>query len=344
MSNLTDTQFYFEQRIAQIHTLWLNLGRQKIKYIFMQKIDFVKNLETIVEKLKSQEIISKFQIGFNQPGQNFNYSSITPLLFLSKSNYDQIKNETQFEEILTSLNSKEIYAETNLSHLTTILIDVSARNILTQSNAVALYNFHNTLIQTLHLSKNVLQSKSITESLVNEVENGVVVFQVLIESEGLETSQYIKIFTAINELIETISKIVNEQEQKSEIILLDSGSDSNIGIKSGIETAKSLFLIFKEVWDFITNFQFYKQKQKNQALLESLTIRAEIQKKVEEGILTPDEGKEYLHMIKTRTDDLIGMKVLPKQIVIESNQIENKKLLAEFEGIKMLSSGDHISQ
>jgi hypothetical protein len=34
------------------------------------------------------------------------------------------------------------------------------------------------------------------------------------------------------------------------------------------------------------------------------------------------------------------MKVLPKQIVIESNQIENKKLLAEFEGMKMLSSGD----
>jgi hypothetical protein len=56
--------------------------------------------------------------------------------------------------------------------------------------------------------------------------------------------------------------------------------------------------------------------------------------------LTEAEGKEYLHMIKTRTDDLIGMKVLPKQIIMESNQIENKKLLAEFEGTKMLSSGD----
>ncbi len=56
--------------------------------------------------------------------------------------------------------------------------------------------------------------------------------------------------------------------------------------------------------------------------------------------MTEAEGKEYLHMIKTRTDDLIGMKVLPKQIIMESNQIENKKLLAEFEGTKMLSSGD----
>jgi hypothetical protein len=306
----------------------------------MQKIDFVKSLATIVEKLKSQEILSQFQAGFSQPGQNFNYATINPLLFLSKSNYDQIKGEAQFEEILAVLNAQGIYTETNLSNLTTILQTGPAQNIIRHANAIALYNFHNTIIQTSNLSKNILQSKSITETLVNEVDNGVVVFQILIESEGLETSQYIKIFTAINELIETISKIVNEQEQKSEIILLDSGSDSNVGVKSGIETAKSLFLIFKEVWDFVTNFQFYKQKQKNQALLESLTIRTEIQKKVDEGILTEQEGKEYLHMIKTRTDDLIGMKVLPKQIVIESNQIENKKLLAEFEGMKMLSSGN----
>lgn len=32
----------------------------------MQKIDFVKNLETIVEKLKSQEIVTQFQAGFAQ--------------------------------------------------------------------------------------------------------------------------------------------------------------------------------------------------------------------------------------------------------------------------------------
>ena len=62
--------------------------------------------------------------------------------------------------------------------------------------------------------------------------------------------------------------------------------------------------------------------------------------KVEDGILTKEEGLEYLHMIKTRTDDLIGMKVMPKKIVIDSNQIENKKLLEDFAGTKLLSSGD----
>jgi hypothetical protein len=309
----------------------------------MQKIDFVKNLEIIVEKLKSEDIINLFDIGFKQPGENYNYGVINSLLFLSKSNYDQIKNQPQYSEIIITLYAESIYLESNLSYLTTIFRMTSGNNILTNAKAVDLYNFHKTLVQTKNLSQNILQSKSITESLTNEVDNGVVVFQVLIEGEGLETSQYIKIFTAIDELIETISKIFNEQDEKSEIILLDSGSDSNIGVKSGVETAKSLFLIFKEVWDFITNFQFYKNKQKNNALMESLTIRKEIQKKIEEGIITEEEGKEYLHMIKTRTDDLIGMKVLPKQIVLETNQIENKKLLAGFEGMKMLSIGDQMN-
>ena len=90
---------------------------------------------------------------------------------------------------------------------------------------------------------------------MNEGNNGVIFFQILIDGEGLETEQYIKIFTTLNELIKTIGKIVDEKEEKSEIILLDSGSDSNIGVKSGIETAKALFLIFKEVWDFIISFK-----------------------------------------------------------------------------------------
>ncbi|WPP48819.1 hypothetical protein [Catalinimonas niigatensis] len=308
----------------------------------MQKIDFIKNLEAIVKKLKSHEIVEQFNSGFAKPGQNYNYATINPLLFSSKSNYDQIKDEIGFAEILASLNAQDIYKESNLSHLTTILRAALAGNILVQSSAVSLYNFHTTLLQTLNLSKSILQSKKIAESLRNEGDNGVVLFQILIEGEGLKTEQYIKIFTTINELIQTISKIVDEAEQKSEIILLDSGSDTNVGVRAGIETAKSLFLIFKEIWDFITNFKFYKQKQKNQALLESLTIRTEIQKKVDEGILTQKEGKEYLHMIKTRTDDLIGMKVLPKQIVIDTNQVENRKLLAEFEGMKMLTDGNEI--
>lgn len=306
----------------------------------MQKIDFIKNLQTIVDKLQSEAITNQFKKGFSNPGTGYAYNNINPLLFQSKSNYDQLKNDDRYSAILTSLSAQAIYSEDNLANLTTILVPQGANGIITRPNSVELYNFHNTLTSTLKLSKEILVSETLDSSFENAINNGVLVFQILIESEGLSTEKYIKIFSALQELIETISKIFNETEQNPEIILLDSGSDTNVGIKSGVETTKSLFLIFKEIWDFITNFKYYKSAQKNKALLESLSIRTEIQKKVDEKILTPEEGKEYLHLIKTRTDDLIGMKVLPKVIVLETNQIENKKLLEGFEGLKMLTGGD----
>ena len=74
--------------------------------------------------------------------------------------------------------------------------------------------------------------------------------------------------------------------------------------------------------------------------MESLTIRSEILKKVEDEVITDSEATAYIHMIKTRTDDLIGMKVLPKQIVLENNKIENKKLLKDIEGVRLLTSGE----
>lgn len=306
----------------------------------MQKIDFVKNLEVIVEKLRSTEITSLFEKGFLGPNQNFEYNNVIPILFASKSNYDQIKDNSKFSNILLNLQSENIYEEHNLYTLTTYLVTTTAGNILLRTSIINLYNFHKTLISILKLAKNVLQGAEVTENLENEIDNGLIIFQILIENEGLETEQYIKIFTAINELIQTVENVLGEISQKSEIILLDSGSDTNFGIKTGIETAKSLFLIFKEVWDFITNHKHYKSKQENQTLIESLTIRTLIQEKIETGVITKEEGLEYVYKIKTRTDDLIGMKVLPKQIVIESNNIENRKLLKEFEVTKLLSTGE----
>lgn len=307
----------------------------------MQKIDFSNNLDTIVERLQSVEILNLFRTGFSNPGQGYPYSQINPLLFLSKSNFDQLKNNERYSLILNSLNALTIYEEQNLSSIVTTLQQTRITEILTNARVVAFFNFHNALQSTSILAKTVLLSSDTINNFEESINNGIVIFQVVIEKEGLETEKYIKIFSGLQELIETISKILGESEQKPEIVLLDSGSDTNIGVKSGIETAKSLFLIFKEIWDFIINFRYYKQKQNNKALLDSLSIRAEISKRIEDGTITKEEGQEYAHMIKTRTDDLIGMKVLPKQIVIDKNQIENRKLLEEFEGLKMLTDGNN---
>lgn len=305
----------------------------------MQKIDFIQHLDTIVTELNSEAITQQFAAGFAQPSQNFTFQNIIPFLFRSKSSYDNIKNDYRYSEIFKSFNAEGIYSENNLSSLANILRTSNATSVLPHGNAVAFYIFHRTLLATVKLAKEVLSKEILDHGLDEALAKGVIVFQVIIEADGLSPEKYMKIFSALKELINAISKVVNEEDE-SEIILLDSGSDTNIGIKTGIETARSIFLVFKELWDFLINYKHYKHGIRNKTLTESLTLIADIKRKVEDKILTEEEGREYIHIIKTRTDDLIGMKTVPKQIAVQKNEVENKKLLNEIDSIKLLTGGE----
>ena len=96
----------------------------------------------------------------------------------------------------------------------------------------------------------------------------------------------------------------------------------------------------KEVWDYITSFSFNRQDRKNKALLESLSIRTEIQNKVDQGTISEEEAQEYMHYIKTRTDKLIGLKTLPKQIVLQTNNQPNRNLLEDLKVKGLLTGGN----
>lgn len=317
----------------------------------MQKFDFVKNLEKIAENLFSQEILKHFDNAINQPQSNYAFGHLNPILFSSKSRYDQLKTDKDIFEILRNLNSVEIYSESNLSSLTNYFSNQQIKSIFTIKQCLAFYKFHLSIVSTLSISKNLLLKESYSESNEQSLENGILIFEVVIEEDSKNINLYIKILSLLNELGTLVDKIYNsgteeenteteeEEENKNsvEIILLDSGSNSNIGLKTGIETAKSLFLIFKEIWDFVISHKQYKSNQKNNTLLESLTIRKEILTKLEEGVITEQEAKEYTHIVKTRAEDLIGLKVLPKELIQKNHEINNNKLLEEFKELRLLN-------
>lgn len=311
----------------------------------MQKLDFVKKIQEITSELKSTDILAHFKAGFNQPDNNYNYGLINPILFTSKSRFDILISDSYNETILTNLGASGIYLENNLASLTSLLRTNKASNLLQYPQVIQLYTLHDTLVNLSVTSQSLLLSNDLMQPLNESLENGLVIFTIVIEEIGLSPTQYSSILNKLDELIKTINKVLKAsensdeegQEETSQIVLLDSGSSTNLGIKTTAETAKSLFLIFKEIWDFITNHRFYQNRQKNEAFLESLSIREEIKKKQEAGVLTEEEAKEYTHIIKSRTDSLIGMKVLPKTLVESSTTIDNRNLLNEYKEMKLLS-------
>lgn len=296
----------------------------------MQKIEFIKQIETIVDRLKSAEIVRIFQDGFKQPSSQYNYGLLNPILFVSKSQYDQIMLDVKLNKVLSLISGHQIYDEKVMSTLPNVLHTAQAHNIILNVNATNFYSFHKGLIDTLNVAKNLLSNEIINNDNLKNLDNGILLLTIQIESDGLETSKYIKILNLLSELVQTIEKVFKVEEIESEVVLLDSGSDTYVGLKTSVEIAKAIFEIFKEIWDFITSFNFYRNQQKNNALIESLSIRKQIQKSVEEGVLTEKEAQEYIHVIKTRTDNLIGLKVLPRELIIENHKIDSRQILEEY--------------
>jgi hypothetical protein len=89
----------------------------------MQKIDYVKSFETIVEELKSREIVEKFDSGFAKVNDEpVDYSILVPVIFESKSNYDRLIMDKRYSFIINGLNANEIYSAPNLASVTAPLV------------------------------------------------------------------------------------------------------------------------------------------------------------------------------------------------------------------------------
>jgi hypothetical protein len=307
----------------------------------MQKLDFVKGLEEIARQLRSDEINNIFETGLSNPQTSFNYSPISPILFTSKSNYDKIIATEDYKVLLQKLGAEPIYTDNNLSALSRS-IGTHQGNILTIKIINELFRLHSTIVKLRDIGKDVLLNPTLDKNLNQTLNDGVIVFHVMIDSEGLSPETYIKILDGINDLVKVLNRIskTESESEKTEIILLDSGSGTNLGIKTTVETAKSLFLIFKEIWDYIANHKFYKLKKQNELLMESLTIRKTLSQMKQEGVISEDEFKEYSHLIKSRTDSLITLKVLPKELLEVRMYIDNKLVLKEFEEFKLLNKGE----
>jgi hypothetical protein len=309
----------------------------------MQKLDFNEAINSLKEKLKS-EMIVKFidQIPLN--GQ-INTNGLTPLIIESKSNFDKISEESPEFEISQILNGQALYDQKFIGNLInqTVQTTISRQqkvHLFLRSNLLQFYNYHFSLIQSSKIANNILFDEGNLDQIASDE---IIVFRILVGEGSLDLTVYGKIFKLIRELIEIIQKVQDpESADEPKVVLLDSGSDSNIGIKSTVGIATSLFQIFKEVWDWILNRKFYKSKLRNDAMLENLAVFNAIKESEERGAIDADTAKVYRETLLRRTEDLLELKVLPKKLVESKTEISSRKVLSEYSETRLLEekSGD----
>lgn len=300
----------------------------------MQKLDFTENLQRITKSLKSEEILAF--INDLPDGPQISTTALTPIIIESKSNYDKISPQDTELEILKVLDSETIYSDKAIGYLINTSVNITLQrqqkvHLFLQPDIMAFINLHSALVNSLKLSKHVLFKNNLPEV----IDDNTIIFRILINND-LGVDKYSKILNLLSELIDVLQKVNNEEDIEPTITLLDSGSDTNLGIKTTIETARSLFQIFKEVWDWIVNRKFYQNKLRNAGLLDNLNVMISIKDALEKGAIDENTAKIYRETVIRRTEDLLELNVIPKSLIDTKTQESSRKLLNEYSETKLL--------
>lgn len=303
----------------------------------MQKLDYTESLKELKSSLKSEEIVHLINaLPVSQPVPQVR--ELTPLIIESKSNYDKIDTFSTKFEILQALGAETLYSQVNIGNVINGVVHTTIQNhqkvqLYLIPAFQDFYNFHNSLIKATKLSEEVLFKNKLSQLHSDDT----IIFRVLSENE-LELAKYSKILSLIRELTDIIQRILNEEDQQINVTLLDSGSDTNLGVKSSVEITRSLFQIFKEIWDWMLNRKFYKNKLRNSGLMDNLSVMIAIQEAKEKGAIDDETARIYRESIIIKTEDLLELNVLPKELYDLKTQNDSRKLLAEFSEVKMLEN------
>jgi hypothetical protein len=183
--------------------------------------------------------------------------------------------------------------------------------------------------------------------VVNSLEKktDVTVFQVSEISGTVTLSDLTKILKLIGELIDSIAAVYCPPGTQlwPEVVLLDSGSPAIVGIKTSLELGEALFNIFKEVWGFLVSRKHHQNKIEMTTLIDNLVVMKKISESEKEGTISPEKARHYKAMILIKTEDLIGLKVLPKQLADEALVDRNVDLLQDIGSVRLFTAGSEFS-
>jgi hypothetical protein len=293
----------------------------------MQKLDFVEAIEKVYKEMFTGDVVSDIESSLT-PGLSKYGSELAITLWDMYSNYNALKKDKRYFIVLSALNGDELFTSENIANLFKLFQgDIGQIDFLKNREFRQFLDFHFTLNATYEFTKKLLSQKKVKKSIGERGENGVLIFRIFNEDDGLGTDVYIKIFKALELLFVTVSEIEGDGPVVPKIILLDSGSDTNLGLEAGAKASATIFQTFKQIYDFIRFRRHERVERDNRTLLESLNVISEIKSKVAAKEITEQDGQQYTHHVKTTLNTLLGLNVIPKELADETENVNIMTLL-----------------
>jgi len=302
----------------------------------MQKLEIKENFSKLFLALFTTEILeiinSIRKENLQQGTYNELKANLTKWVIESKSNFDNTIKDNKKLQLITSFFNVEIYFAENLTKL------IAAISSFPYANRDRLYSTRIFLdFHTFH--KTVLNMYEITNSIITESQEAEnVIMFTIVSKEFPKIDLIIEVLEIIKNLISSIEDIYNEKTDHR-IYLLDTGSNTNIGVESGTTVVKVLFDIFKEIWIWMINRKHYKQKLKNTEFLNDLIVIEKIHEMVKSGVLTEEDGARFKEEFIRDVNSLLSNNTVPRKLLLEENTQSNQQSLLDYNEIRLLEKG-----
>ncbi len=308
----------------------------------MQSIQFVRQLNEIIKRLKVFELMSKISplldVSSNQEITDDLKSDIASLIFESREGYYALQQNPESKTIVDSLGISEVFNPRMLSSMLTILntqADTAGITGVAQnfsvfqsflSNLKVMLAFQSTL--DTHLCKQKTSASGENERVIE--------FEIIdYDNSGLHPERLVSILKSIHHLHYNIARIIEDKGAKLTISYMDSGSDFLIGVQSGFKVIELMKTFCLQYWQKV-RFRSPEEFDRNpESLAKGLNLIQHIIRQEKNGVFDSETSAKIKLAVLEEVTTLIGLGVILKDQETEE-RFDKRKLVLEKKDVRFI--------
>lgn len=289
----------------------------------MKKIEFTEKMKMIDAYLQSSKIDYLFNEMLNQKTDQLFTTPVVELLIASKSGYDKLNTISDYQKIFKSLNASEIYDIKNISQITR---DTSEKGLLSNlfkdRDLMKFFQF-NQLISSLNNNSEIFFGYQ-NQIKKNEKETfGIIILETA--NFGNSLSKYANALIKIEKLFELIKMIFHEENEGNfEVLYFESGSATDVVIKTSKKIASAFTQTIHEIWRFISDNSNYREARKDEAIEKKLDLMNKIGEMEKSGKLSKEDSANLKHRLKKQVIDLMEYGVVTREVATSERVVTGR--------------------
>ncbi len=317
----------------------------------MQTLYFTRALARIVKELKAEELISflqPFTIQTNPPSavSEPQRDLFADLTISSQIGYARLREDMRTARILDALGVNELYSPQRFGKMIRHLGNLQQTGHVFSNPGIFIdfYSMYNSLSSLVSIRNTCVQLLEAERIPPQSPGSEVVELRLLdYDHTGIENERVQQFFASLARLHAILSQFLNTPDSHLKVAYVDSGSDLLVGFQCAKALVDIIKGLFGEFWEKVKFQPFDAFQKKIDALSAGLTFVGQVKTQVDNQAITEADARVLTHRVMAEMTTLVGIGAsLPQDEVVET--VDNRKLLAEKRGIKLLGTGTDDSK